>query len=125
MGFKSFKYDIVKVQELLQSYINLIKNDFDYNMYIAGGGDCPYVWIEVDLSEPHATCFESDCVCFFIGDEYDGGDEYHGMFLWTKQDPDTHKSSEEVLEQKKTKKAVKEFMTRIIKREEKLKKQNI
>lgn len=116
----AFKYDIVKVQELLQRYIDLIKDEVSYNMLIAGGGDCPYVWIEVAISKTNGKVTEDDVVVFGIGDDFDCPGS-GGKLYFNKQDLDTFKVTEEILEEKKTEKAVKEFMLRIIKREVELK----
>jgi len=105
----AFKYNISKVEDLLESYINLIKNEVPYKMYLTGGGDCPYINIEVVISK-------RNYLEFGIGDD-DNVEGTGGKLYFSKQDLDTYETTEEILEKKKTKKAVKEFMLRIIKRE--------
>jgi hypothetical protein len=97
----TFKYDLTKVENLLNTYVQLVKNEIAYEIYVTGGGDGGYVWIEVVLKK---TPDYWETVDFFIDDET--GKFYHA----NEQNNDVI-----FLEKRKTKKAVKEFMLKIIK----------
>jgi hypothetical protein len=114
-------YNAQKVSELLNKYISYIKDEVSYDMWIGGGGDCPYVWIEVAVSKTDGQVTDSDVVCFFIADEDDDGGKNTGKFYFQRQkmELDGCPMVTEFLENRKTKKAVKEFMLRVIKREAK------
>ena len=107
----SYKYDAQEVEKLLESYIELIKDEVPNEMYIAGGGDCPYVWIEVVISE-------GDIIEFGIGDNNDCRG-VGGKFYYSKQDLDTLEVFEAFLEEKQTKETVKKFMLEYISKQRK------
>ena len=96
-----FKYVEEKVYQLLAKYVKLIEKEIPYEIYIAGGGDCPYVWIEVVIEKPINDDWKT--IDFFIDE--DTGKLYYG----NEQINDIV-----FLEKKKTKKAVKEFMLKMI-----------
>ena len=107
----AFKYDITKIHALLESYIALIKDDVSYEMYLVGGGDDPFISIQVDISD------DADIYFGITHEEYE--DVPAGTFYFDKQDLNTFKTTIEYLKKKKTKKAVKEFMIKMIEQESK------
>jgi len=103
----AYKYDKDKVRDLLDGYLNLIKDEVKGDMVVTGGGDCPWVWIEIALDTTFDKVKEEDLICFFIDGETDTGKFYH-----QEQFEDNKVTW---LECKKTNKAVKKFMLEIIK----------
>lgn len=108
---KEYKYDQNKVYDLLDSYLNLIKDEVSYKMYVTGGVSCPYVWIEIILKGTIETVLEEDLLCFFID-----GETNTGKFFFQEQFGDYKITW---FEGRKTKKAIKEFMLKIINFKEK------